>query len=411
MLKPTLTLTLLTAVTAISARAQDADFGFSLPVTLSGGAMYTQRTQFGDPSESAGTGGFRAMFYPTVKLGSHWFGYAAVQVRLAPYFYYDSYDPEHEFYTNVLQAFLGYSFTAGKITTVVKAGRLSSAFGSFPLHYDDAENPLLDQPLSYITDLPINTKQLPCGVGDLTSQYYGGGAFGCGGSYGRQVGLTPVTLYGLPGVEADVSGYGFDGRAQITSGSPASPQKFLYANEYAQWTLGGGYTIRHGFRVGVSGFRGPYLDQSVEYLLPPGTSLRTFPASAVGVDVQWAHGRWSLSGEWQRFRFDSPNFVEGPSIQSTYGEAKTVLTPRFYVAGRAGWFRPGSVEDKQGYSASQFAPNIASYELGGGFWLNRHQLLKASYEWLNIEHLTGTRTNVFGFQLVTSFRPVNWAFR
>lgn len=411
MFKTMLPFAMLAICAAIPVHAQEVDFGLSLPITLSGGGMYTGRTQFAGPENSAATGGFRSMFYPTVKLGPHWFGYAAVQVRLTPYFYYDAYDPEHEFYTNVLQAFVGYSFTAGGFTTVVKAGRLTTAFGSFPLHYDDAENALLDQPLSYITDLPINNKQIPCGVADLTSQFYGGGAFRCGGSYGRQVGFTPATLYGLPGVEADVSGFGFDGRVQVTSGSPAAPQKFLAANEYAQWTVGGGYTIRHGFRVGMSGFRGPYLDRSVEPLLPAGTSLRAFPASAFGVDVQWSRGRWNLSGEWQRFRFDSPNFTEAPSVQSAYGEAKAVVTPRFYLAGRVGVLTTGSVRDTQGYSASQFAPRLASYELGGGWWLNRHQLLKASYEWLTIEHVTGTKTNVYGFQLVTSFRPVNWAFR
>jgi hypothetical protein len=44
-------------------------------------------------------------------------------------------------------------------------------------------------------------------------------------------------------------------------------------------------------------------------------------------------------------------------------------------------------------------------------WLNRRQLLKASYEWLNIEHQTGTRFNVLGVQLVTTFRALDWPFR
>jgi hypothetical protein len=223
--------------------------------------------------------------------------------------------------------------------------------------------------------------------------------------------LTPVTLYGLPGIQAEFSGHRLDARVQVTSGSPANPLSLSHAPDYAQWTAGGGYTIRQGFRVGVSGFRGPYLDRSVASVLPIGTSVRDFPASGIGADVQWARGRWSTTGEWQRFQFDSPNFAVSPSITSTYAEVKRILTPRFYVAGRAGWLRPGSARDIAGVATDQYSTSMASYELGAGCWLNRHQLLKTSYEWLRIEDLTGTRTNVFGFQLVTTFHALDRAFR
>src|ERR1700745_3639675 len=83
---------------AIAGYAQDGTFGVSVPVTLSGGAMYTERLQFEEPDHTPATGGFRAMISPTVQLGRHWFAYAALQARYTPYFYYDAYDPEHEWY-------------------------------------------------------------------------------------------------------------------------------------------------------------------------------------------------------------------------------------------------------------------------------------------------------------------------
>jgi hypothetical protein len=398
------------ALAAIPGFCQDANFGFTVPMTVSAGGLYTGRLQSDEPGPAL-TGGFRAMFYPTLKLGSHWFAYGAVQVRLAPYFYYDAYDRDHEFYNNVIQAFLGYSFRVDETSVVLKAGRLSSAFGAFPPRYDDADNALLDQPLQYISQVRVSASQLPCGVRDLTSQTYASLWFYCGGAPGWTSGVTPVTLYGLTGVEADVSGYHLDGRFQVTSGSPASPQSLTRAGQYAQWTAGGGYTIWQGFRVGVSGYRGPYLDQVTAPFLPSGTTVRDFPASAVGTDVQWAHGHWSVSGEWQRFWFDSPNFVQSPSITAEYAEVKRVLTPRFYLAGRVGRLYTGGVVDKKGISANDFAPSMASYELAGGCWLNRHQLLKVGYEWLHAEYQGGTQNNVLGVQLVTSFRPVNWAFK
>ena len=396
---------------AAAAAAQDSNFGISMPVTVSGGAMYTQRLQFEDPGNSPTTGGLRAVIYPTLQLGSHWFAYAAVQARFTPYFYYDAYDPDHEWYLETLQAFLGYAIRSEKSSIVFKAGRLSSAFGAFPLHYDDVENPLLDQPLSYIQTLTLRHDQIPCGVSDLLGQNYGFVGNACGGVPGYGLGLTPVSLYGIPGVQAEFSGYRLDGRVQITSGSPSNPLSLSHAPDYAQWSAGGGYTIRQGFRIGVSGFRGPYLDPSVVGLLPAGTSVRDFPASGLGLDVQWARGHWSATGEWQRFWYDYPNFTAAPSITSTYLEIKRILSPRFYVAGRTGWYQPSGATDASGDSTNQFAGSIASYELGGGWWLNRHQLLKGSYEWLKIQHLAGDRTNVVGVQLVTTFHALDQAFR
>jgi hypothetical protein len=397
------------ALATVPAMGQES--GISMPITVSGGAMYTDRLQFANPSTSAATGGFRAVLYPTVKWGSHWFGYAAVQLRESPYFYYDAFFPEHEFYTTVMQAFIGYSLHKGNTSVVFKAGELTSAFGAFPLRYDDTDNPLLDQPLSYITEIPLRANQIPCGTADLTHQSYGYVNNGCGGAYGGGAGLTPVTLYSLPGAQVDISSGRFDGRFQVTSGSPANPRDISQLGQYAQWAAGGGYTIRQGFRVGMSGFRGPYLDPNVAPLLPVGSTLRSFPASGIGIDGQWAHGRFSVNGEWQRFWFDSPNFSTAPGFTSGYGEVKTVITPHLFVAGRAGWLSPGSAEDKTGASVGQFASRLTAYELGAGYWLGRNELLKGSYEWMHIQGVSGTKTNVLGMQFVVRFNSLGLTFR
>src|SRR5271168_2282833 len=97
----TLILAIAGALAAIPSYGQDANFGFTVPMTVSAGGMYTGRLQSDEPGPAL-TGGFRAMFYPTLKLGSHWFAYGAMEVRLAPYFYYDAYDRDHEFYNSVI---------------------------------------------------------------------------------------------------------------------------------------------------------------------------------------------------------------------------------------------------------------------------------------------------------------------
>jgi hypothetical protein len=389
--------------------AQDSESGVSLPVTISAGAMYTQRLQLVNPAASPYSAGLNVMLYPTIRLGSHWFGYAAIEERVSPYLYYDAYDPNHESYTNVIQAYAGYQVRTENTSIVIKAGRLVPAFGAFPLRYDDAANPLLDQPLSYIQTLTVSSSQLPCGAQDLAAQHYGFVFNSCGGQ-GPGRGLTPVTLYGLPGAQVEISGHPFDARLQIANSSASNPQPWSRTGEYAQWEAGAGYTILQGFRVGFSAFRGPYLNASLVSALPLGSTLRSFPASAVGIDAQWARGRWSAVGEWQRFQYDLPNFTLAPSVVSTYGELKAIVTPRFFVAGRAGWMNPGGARDHTGSSIGQFAPGMASYELAAGAWINRHQLLKASYEWLKIENVPSAPFNVLGVQFVTTFHALDRAF-
>jgi hypothetical protein len=395
----------------VTASAQDSNFGIAVPFTVSGGVLHSGRLQEADPTQSPFAEGFRLMMYPTLKLGSHWFAYAAVQIRGAPYFYYDAYDPEREFYTNTIQAFVGYTTRTEKTTLVFKAGRLATAFGAFPLRYDETENPLLDQPLVYTTQLPIRGDQLQCGADDLLWQYYGWVEGSCGGRAGWGNGLRPVTLYGLPGVQIEASRGHLDGRMQLTARSPAASDFFTTRLSYLQWAAGAGYTIRQGTRIGVSGFRGPYLDRAVASFLPAGTGIRDFPATGIGVDGQWARGRWSVNAEWQHFHFDLPNFVVSPSTATGYAEVKSVLTPRLYLATRVGYLKNGSVTDSTQNSAPEYSPTLGSLEVGAGVWLRRNLLLKGSYGWLHTEGVAGSRNNVFGLQLVANIHALNWAFR
>ena len=122
---------------------------------------------------------------------------------------------------------------------------------------DDIVNPLLDQPLpyNYLLDQPSSTSAE---------------------NYGRP----PVTLYGLPAVEFDFSWRRMDSRFQFTTSSPYNPIGFFKSGQYPQWTAGGGYTIRQGFRVGISAYRGPWLAGSLSSLVPTGLSATDFPAGA-----------------------------------------------------------------------------------------------------------------------------------
>lgn len=398
------------------ANAQEANSGFSLPLELAGDLLYgnTPNSETGTSSFSPG---FRASLYPTLQLGPHWFAYSALDVQSSSRFGYES-GPEydHPVRFHLLQAFVGYSKSFRNASMILKAGRLGSAFGTFPLQYEDAKTLFPSPPPSYLATLPIRPDQIPCGVRDLRSaQYHNDIDFGCGGSEIESYGMLPVALYGLPGAEIDLSLARIDLRLQVTNSSPANPQGLASSSQFAQWTAGGGYTFQSGLHIGMSGFRGPYLDRLLAQFLPSGSSLPSqkisgFLATGSGVDAQWARGRWSLAGEWQRFTFGLPGFRKSPSEQAAYAELKRIVTPRIYVAARVTALDFPSVEDDSGARIDHAAIPQRAYEFGFGFRPNNHQLVKTSYKRLALSTSREERYNVLVVQLVTSVTILSRAF-
>jgi hypothetical protein len=399
---------------------QEASYGISVPITISGDGLYEHGAPAHDGQESSFTGGARAVVSPTLRLGAHWFLYSAIEVYSSSYFAYDRPGGEGPpVGADALQAFVGYTAKAGELSLLIKGGQLSSAFGLFPVEYDDAKTPFVNPPAMYISNLPLRADQLACGVADLVFQPYGGEVeYNCGGSRSDSYGLVPVTLYGLPAIESDLSWRRVDARLQITNSSPVNPQGFASGSQAAQWTAGGGYTLPAGLHLGVSGFRGPYLDRDLMPLLPVGRTMRDFPASGVGVDAEWSHGPWSTEGEWQHFRFDLPGFVISPSENAAYAQLKRILSPRAFVAARVTAQRFGRIQDASGAAAKQYQAPQYLDELTLGYRLNRQQLLKLGFNWTNFsswaaDYWAWPASHGYGMQLqlVTSFTAVSKAFR
>ncbi|MGH9356346.1 MAG: hypothetical protein ACRD10_09480, partial [Terriglobia bacterium] len=188
-----LCLLLLAGTPCAKLAAQEAQVGIAMPLVITGGILDTDRAQTYDPSVGPFTVGFHVLAEPQLKLGPHWYVYSAVHVRSTPFFYQDAYSSNRQIKTDLLQGFVGYTRPWGKATVSLKAGKLSSAFGSFPLLYDDTANALLDQPLPYTYLEPAP------------------------GGNGNNYGLMPVTLYGLPGAEIDLSWRRLDARFQLTN--------------------------------------------------------------------------------------------------------------------------------------------------------------------------------------------------
>jgi hypothetical protein len=344
---------------AAIANAQEASSGFELRTTVSESTFYsdqlTEQPRGGDPV----SGGFRAMLYPTWKLSSHWAISGAVQVHSRPYFEEEYETQGYGVRADTLQANLSYSNFWEHASIVVRAGELSSAFGSFLQRYDDSVNPLIGIPSAY-------------------GYYY-----------------KPVAFGGLAGAEVDATAGKFDMRAQLVNSSPANRRSIFDHDQYGNWAGGVGYTIRQGFRIGASTYYGPYLDRQYPYFFPGEANPNQLPAYAYGLDVQWGKGPWNAWGELQHFTMEYhaiPTFTQ----HTGYAELRRVLNPRWYVAARLGYLRSA-------YAGSE------SYEVAAGFRPNTHQLLKFSYQ---IQHglaYPGTEGNVAAIELVTFFRAFSLA--
>ncbi len=334
--------------------AQEASSGFDFRESLSALGLDSNVLSAPPRSGSPFAAGFRSVTYPTWKINPNWGVTGALQFVTRPYFYEDFDTAGYGAKGYILQSTLNYSRLSDKGSLLFRAGVLSTAFGSFLLRYDDADNPLIDMPPQY-------------------GYYY-----------------SPVSTSGLPGAQIDATRGKWDGRLQFANSSPANPRSLFAHDQYGNWAGGAGYTIRQGFRVGVDAYRGPYLDRQSPYFFWGEKNPSTLPATGLGVDAGWAHGHTSVQLEEDHFVMPYtviPTFRESAG----YIELKQVLTPRWYLA-----FRPG-------YTAASAGGDVRCWEMAAGFRPNRFQLIKVDYE---IEHYTqGAPTNqsTLAVQWVTTF--------
>ena len=333
--------------------AQEASSGFDVRATLTGQAVASNESTEEPRSGSPMTVGSRSVVYPTWKINDNWFVTGALQLATRPYFYEDLSTQGYGAKGAVLQSTLNYSRVSDRGSVLFRVGQMSTAFGSFPLHYDDAENALVDLPIEY-------------------GYYY-----------------TLVSILGVAGAQLDGARGKWDGRLQFANSSPANPRSLFASDQYGNWAGGGGYTIRQGFRIGASAYRGPFLDRKSPYFYPGEANPSKLSARALGLDVNWAHGHTSAQGELQNFVMPYTVF---PTFRETagYSEVKRVLTPRWNLAVR------------NGYLSANAGGNQQTLETAAGFRPNRFQLIKVGYEYEHYSMGDERNDNTLGIQFITT---------
>lgn len=334
--------------------AQEASQGIDLRATLTMQSVASNQLSDAPRNGSATILGARSIVYPTIKLSENWAITGAVQFVTRPYFYQDLSTKGYGAYGSLLLAALSYSRVSDRGSVVLRAGVMPTAFGAFALRYDDAKNPLVDVPPGY-------------------GYYY-----------------APVSFLGVAGAQVDGSRGKFDGRVQFANSSPANPRSVFAKDQYGNWAGGAGYTIRQGFRIGVSGYRGPYLDRQYAYFRPGEVDPSKLPAHGLGIDANWTRGHTWAFAELQKFVMPytlSPNFHES----TAYGEVRQDISPRWFAALR------------YGYSATTFTGRMHSVETGIAYRPNRFQLIKAAYQEQRYQGSDEAPNHTLGIQIVTWF--------
>jgi hypothetical protein len=340
---------------------QEAAAGIDIRATVTGEAAYSDELHNAPRDGSNVAGGLRSILYPTIKLDDHWNLSGAIEAITRPFDPQDFSRPGDSIRGRVLQATLGYSVVGKKGSVSIRAGQMMSAFGSFLMHYDDADNALVSAPAMY-------------------GYYY-----------------NPVSVLGVAGAEADATYGRWDARLQFANSSPANPRSLFDKDQYANWAGGAGYTIRQGLRAGFSGYRGPYLDRHYPFYFPGEAKPHDLPASGVGVDADWATGHWNVRGEWQKFVM-SYKSIPTFHTNGAYLEAERVLTPRWFVAARVG------------YTHSSAASGYQTFEAAAGFRPDAAQIVKAGYV-VSRSQRNGDLDKALVLQIVTSVHPLSMAWR
>lgn len=130
-------------------QAQEASSGFDLRTTLTAQAVASNELTEAPRSGSPMILGSRSAIYPTYKISDNWLVTSAIQLSTRPYYFNELSTAGYGAKGAVLQGTLNYARFSRKGSVLVRVGVMPTAFGSFLLRYDDADNILVDLPLEY----------------------------------------------------------------------------------------------------------------------------------------------------------------------------------------------------------------------------------------------------------------------
>jgi hypothetical protein len=168
----------------------------------------------------------------------------------------------------------------------------------------------------------------------------------------------------------------------VTQGSLGSPR---VADDNAGKQIVGRVRWRPAFGLvlGASAARGEYVDEALEPALPEAARGTRYSQTAVGLDVEYAAGRWLGRAEAVASRWDVPA-IDAPVPESplrgwgAFAEVRYRVAPGLYMAGRADHVSFGEIVGRSGAFTWDAPVDRVEAALGYSPW--RRVLVKAAYQ-------------------------------
>lgn len=265
----------------------------------------------------------------------------------------------------------------------IQVGRIPPVFGSYSRRAYGTDNPLIGIPLAYQYLTTLRTDAAPASADDLLRMR------GRGWLSALPLGAAPHS--GLPlvnglrwdtGAQVRVGGARLSGAVAVTVGSLSNPRT---TDDNGGRQIAGRVEWRPAaaWLVGASGSRGAYATRTLMRALPPQAIGADLVQRAGGADVEYSRAHWVWRNEAVLSAWDTPRVrVPYPTRQvralALASEGRCAIVPGAYAAARVehlGFSRLTGTATTDTWDA-----NVTRVEVGGGYALQRHLLLKAVYQ-------------------------------
>lgn len=222
----------------------------------------------------------------------------------------------------------------------IQAGRIPPVIGLFTRHAYGRDNIVIGVPLAYQYLTSLRPDALPVTLDDLLRMRGRGWqpSFPIG-ARDDAPGIPLVSaLRWDTGVQARWSRGWLELSGAWTRGAPAIPV-VRETNGGSAWSGRAIVRAPSGLTVGVSGARGDWIERGVLQLVPEGYRDRS-SETLLGVDAEFARGRWLWRAELLRVTFElpvvgTPLFSGRLPARASYAEARYRFHARWQLAARA----------------------------------------------------------------------------
>jgi hypothetical protein len=133
-----------------------------------------------------------------------------------------------------------------------------------------------------------------------------------------------------------------------------------------------------GLRIGGSFTVGPYLNSSMDSILPTSSPWTDYDQRVAAMDFSFSRGYLETHAEGARGTYEVPGRATPITGFTYYGEAKYTLSPRFYVAARVERNKYPFIRRTTTAWVSRLT-DFVDGEAGIGVRLTTNTLLKGSY--------------------------------